>query len=146
MSEIYYSYENDREHWNSTDIHDEVVGYADEYGVKVGQIIEIFEGQGDAKRASDYLGDVFDTLADNAWDDAGELSDAWPSVNHIELHEHMKQAVDEFFDQKKDQPSFVTFSSIKQIDIRITKVDEDGHCEDWEFVDATENVTPAPQG
>lgn len=108
----------DEEFYNYTHLNEAVEIACDERSnIQAGSEIIIWAGTPDQPKASKYIGDISDTMMDNAANDVGECADGWPPSN--ELNKVVAAAVDKWCDENNAHPHFYRVENVKEILIRI---------------------------
>ena len=79
MQRTYYAMSDDVEMWTDTDLNDVVEEFVDlNHGdLKEGSVFEVYKGVGKSGLASNYVPDVPELMAQNAWDNCGECAESW---------------------------------------------------------------------
>lgn len=97
-------------------------------GVCVGDVKELWEGDGTRYKASDFLPDILEIIAEKAWYIAGDIGEDWPENNvsqAFELESDIKKLVDSWAGKYNLQPSFYGVKNERKIKVKINSFDGD---------------------
>lgn len=117
-------YSTNGEDFNYTEIEDAIESAFDDPDLPIGTVVTIDEGDAIPWKAGDFAdGFPVETLANSAYDEAGEYADGWPNCTkeqESDLAQRIKSAVNQWADDHGLQPRFYRVANIKEIKVKLT--------------------------
>lgn len=115
--EYYYSDIEDCECWTHSDIDDVINGMDIGDGCSE---ITIYREESAAVDVLVAAGSVIDDIADSAYDQAGEVSEGWPSLSlaqMTDLERNLTATLIKYLEQQNAMPKFFAIKNIKAIKV-----------------------------
>ena len=118
-------YCTDKENWTHADesLYEVIAAYFNDGYESEGGVVEVYVGNPKHYKASEFSPYVWDELTNQAYDVGGEHSESWcyslKLKDEKELQSIVNAAIDKFFDERNNQPSFSTIENVKTINVRV---------------------------
>lgn len=126
MDNIYYAVNEDEERWSHDDHDLAAFDYMEQAdSVSVGEIITVYQGESKEKSGSDFLNDIAEKMIENAYDELGEHSEGWLNCDTSGLQDLIKNTVDKWCNETKNQPSFFAIENIKPVKLKVLFISEE---------------------
>ena len=128
-------YSNNGDDFIYDSIAEVVSALLDEVGVRVGEVVSVWEGVAVQNPASRYLCDIAGSMLDRAYEESGAYSDSWgfSSIERESLQQDVSEAVDQWATKHKLHPRFYEVRGVVEHKVRIT---DDG----FEIVDEAQDT------